>query len=254
MLTKRRTVMKIFDLDGPVMRFLGNAFDFFMIFLMTTLLCIPVITAGAALTAAQYVSMKIMRKEAPAVFASYFKAFRENFKQATLLWLIQLVIIGFVVFDWIYVLNVGWANVFIVYRAFLILATCVVTFVNLTMYGVIARFQMKSKDVMKTAFVLSLANFPFLAIVVLLLGVTAFCCIWFFNLLPAFFVIGCTGATALHGFVMMRACSKLEKKFEEINEASETETEEASETDTEGASETDEPSAEDTGDSGQLQE
>lgn len=210
--------MKIFDLDGPVMRFLGNAFDFFMIFLMTAILCIPVITAGAALTAASYVSMKIMRKEAPAIFSSYFRAFKENFKQATLLWLIQLVIIGLVVFDWIYVLNVGWGNVFVVYRAFLILASCIVAFINLTMYAVIARFEMKSKDVMKTSFVLAMANFPFLAIVVLLLAATAFCCIWFFNLLPAFFAIGCTASAWLHGYFMMKACNRLEKKFEESQE------------------------------------
>ncbi len=229
--------MKIFDIDGPLMRFLGNAFDFFMIFLLTALLCIPVVTAGAAMTAAQYVSMKIMRKEAPKVFSSYFGAFKSNFRQATLLWLIQLVILAVVAFDWIYVLSIGWGNVFLIYRAFLILASSIVAFVNLTMYAVIARFEMKGKDVMKTSFILAMTNFPFLAILVLIIGATVFCCIWFFSLLPAFFVIGFTGATAFHGFIMKRACARLEKKYEELNDKGESGIESDSESDAESGAE-----------------
>lgn len=209
--------MKIFDIDGPLMHFLGNAFDFFMIFVLTVLLSLPVVTAGAAMTAGQYVSMKIMRKEAPKVFPSYFRAFKENFKQATLLWLIQLIILLVVAFDWYYILLAGWGNVFIGYRAFLVLATCVVFFVNLTLYSVIARFRMKNKDIMKTAIVLSVTIFPFLAILVVLFAAIVFCCFWFINLFPAFFIIGFTGLTALHGFIMMKACARIEKKFEGQN-------------------------------------
>lgn len=210
--------MRIFDIDGPLMTFLGNAFDFFMIFILTVLLCVPVITGGAALTAAQYVGMKIIRKEAPKVFSSYFKSFKDNFRQSTLLWLIQVVIIGVVLFDWSYVLQLGWGNVQVVYRAFLVIATCLVLFVNMTMYAIIARFEMKGRDVMKTAFILSMTNFPFLAIVLLAVGITLFLCLWFFNLLPAFFVIGFTATTALHAFIMTRALGKLEKKMLEIRE------------------------------------
>lgn len=213
--------MKILDVDGPLMKFLGNAFDFFMLFILTVILSIPVITAGAAMTSCMYVGMKIHRKEAPAVFSSYFRAFKENFKQATLLWLIQLVFIGFVLFDWSYVYQIGWGNIHIFYRVLLIVASLVVLFYNLTVYAVIARFDVKMFTAMKTAFVLSMANFPFLFLTVLVVGVTAFLCLWFFNFLPAFFVIGFTSATAFHTWIMKNACEKLKAKAEQFAQENE---------------------------------
>ena len=86
---------------------------------------------------------------------------------------------------------------------------------------------------MKTSFILAMTNFPFLAILVLIIGATVFCCIWFFSLLPAFFVIGFTGATAFHGFIMKRACARLEKKYEELNDKGESGIESDSESDAE---------------------
>jgi uncharacterized membrane protein YesL len=41
----------IFNLDSPILRALATAFDFAVLSLVTLLLCVPVITAGAAVTA-----------------------------------------------------------------------------------------------------------------------------------------------------------------------------------------------------------
>ena len=55
------------------------------------LLCsLPVFTVGAATTALYYVSLKIVREEEAHIAATFFRAFRENFRQATVLWLILL--------------------------------------------------------------------------------------------------------------------------------------------------------------------
>ena len=132
--------MRLLDVDGPLISFLSSAFDFFVIFLLTVLFSIPVITAGAAMTAAQYVGMKIIRKEAPGVFKAYFHAFKVNFKQATLLWLVQLLLILFLLFDWYVVFSVGWNVVPLVYRVLLVLASFVVLIFNLMLYAVISRF------------------------------------------------------------------------------------------------------------------
>jgi len=51
---------------------------------------IPVFTIGAATTALCYVSLKIVRDEDSHVFALFFRSFRENFRQATVIWLILL--------------------------------------------------------------------------------------------------------------------------------------------------------------------
>ncbi len=58
--------------------------------LLWFLCSIPIFTMGAATTALYYSCLKIIRDEEGHVSATFFRAFRENFKQATVLWLILL--------------------------------------------------------------------------------------------------------------------------------------------------------------------
>ena len=51
---------------------------------------LPIVTIGASTTALYYVCFKIVRDEEHHVDRLFFRAFRENFKQATQLWLITL--------------------------------------------------------------------------------------------------------------------------------------------------------------------
>ena len=51
---------------------------------------IPIFTMGAATTALYDVSLKIIRQEETSLTRQFFKSFRANFRQATVLWLILL--------------------------------------------------------------------------------------------------------------------------------------------------------------------
>ncbi|MBQ3481961.1 MAG: DUF624 domain-containing protein [Oscillospiraceae bacterium] len=51
---------------------------------------LPIVTIGASATALYYTSLKIIRGEESYVGPTFFRAFRENFRQATVLWLILL--------------------------------------------------------------------------------------------------------------------------------------------------------------------
>ena len=52
--------------------------------------CLPVVTAGASTTALFYVTLKMAKDEEGNVTKSFFQAFRQNFKKATVIWLILL--------------------------------------------------------------------------------------------------------------------------------------------------------------------
>ena len=55
------------------------------------LICsLPIVTIGASTTALYYASLKLIREEENSVTRQFFRSFRENFKQATVLWLILL--------------------------------------------------------------------------------------------------------------------------------------------------------------------
>ena len=77
----------IFNYDSPLMSGLGKLADLLILNLLTLLFCIPIVTIGASLTACHYVALKIRRSEGY-VIKNFWKSFKENFVQSTVIWLI----------------------------------------------------------------------------------------------------------------------------------------------------------------------
>lgn len=82
--------MKIFAADGKLLRLLGTAADLFLLNLIFLLFSAPIFTAGASVTALNSVLMRRARGDDGKIFAGFWAAFRQNFGQATLLWLATL--------------------------------------------------------------------------------------------------------------------------------------------------------------------
>ena len=55
---------------------------------------LPIVTIGASTTALFYVTLKMAEDRDDGLTRMFFKAFRENFKPATKLWLILLAVLG----------------------------------------------------------------------------------------------------------------------------------------------------------------
>ena len=53
--------------------------------------CIPIVTVGAAVTALQGMCSRLLEDRDGNLLSNYFRLFRQNFRQATLLWLVMLV-------------------------------------------------------------------------------------------------------------------------------------------------------------------
>ena len=79
---------RIFSLDSPLFSFLNKVADLILLNILTMICCLPIITIGASMTALHYVVLKMVRDEESYIVRSYFKSFRQNFKQATIIWLI----------------------------------------------------------------------------------------------------------------------------------------------------------------------
>ena len=80
-----------FNYDNPVWRFIGKFWDVIILSFLWGICSIPVFTIGASTTAMYYVTLKLVRDEDGYTFRSFFKSFKENFKQATAIWMIMLV-------------------------------------------------------------------------------------------------------------------------------------------------------------------
>ena len=92
--------MKFLSYESPFSQILLKLCYSCYLNLLWLICCIPVVTAGAATTALYYVTLKIARdEEGTSLTRMFFRSFRENFRQATVLWLILLAVGGFLAGD-----------------------------------------------------------------------------------------------------------------------------------------------------------
>ena len=82
---------KFFGLDSPLTAFLSKMVDLVILNVVAILCCIPVVIIGAAMTALYDVVARLQEDEGRLISA-YFRAFKSNFKQATVLWLLFFVV------------------------------------------------------------------------------------------------------------------------------------------------------------------
>lgn len=90
-----------FNYDNPVWRFIGKFGDLIILNILWMVCSIPVFTIGASTTAVYYVTLKLARDDDGYTIKSFFKSFKENFKQSTAIWLILLaagLVLGFDLF------------------------------------------------------------------------------------------------------------------------------------------------------------
>lgn len=83
--------MKFFSVDSPLYRFLVRFLDVLKLNFMWLLFSIPVITIGASTVAAMSVALKMADDEEGYIGRSFIKAFKENWKQGTLLGIITVI-------------------------------------------------------------------------------------------------------------------------------------------------------------------
>ena len=72
---------RFFDANNPVMKFLSRLVDMAVLNLMTIAGMIPIVTAGASITAMNNVLIHLVRKDETYVWKMFIASFRQNLKQ-----------------------------------------------------------------------------------------------------------------------------------------------------------------------------
>lgn len=152
--------MKLFNLDSPVMVFLSKVANLMILNVLTIICCIPIFTAGAAITALYYVTIKMARGDDPYIIKGYFKSFKENFKQATIIWLIMLVILAIIAVDWRVTLVMMTGNSAKIMKTVLFIVSFLLLLTGLYIFPVLSRFDNTVKNTFRNAFLISFMNLP----------------------------------------------------------------------------------------------
>lgn len=158
---------KLFDLDSPFMRALSRMGDLMILNILVLFLCIPVVTAGAAFTGMHFVLLKIVRGEEGYLVKGFFKSFIQNFKQATILWLLMLFVIALIAADFI-ILNAG-MELPVIYRMLILAVAFILLIIAVYVFPVLARFDNTIKNTLRNAFFISFMNLPKSILMVLLI-------------------------------------------------------------------------------------
>ncbi|MGN0297839.1 MAG: YesL family protein [Lachnospiraceae bacterium] len=82
---------KFFSSENPVFRFINMIGYLWLLNLIFLICCLPIVTIGASTTAMIYACIKLQRDEGSMV-KNFFKSFKENFFQSTILWLMYAVV------------------------------------------------------------------------------------------------------------------------------------------------------------------
>lgn len=90
---------RFFNPDNAFFSFMSRVADLMILNILFIITSIPIVTIGTSLTALDYVTLHMARKEDDYDWKMYLKAWKENFKQSTILFAIMVAVGIFLAFD-----------------------------------------------------------------------------------------------------------------------------------------------------------
>ena len=164
---------KFFSVDSPLYRFASRLTDILILNLLWILCSIPIFTIGAATTAVYYVNLKMIKNEEVYIVRSFFKSFKENFKQSTIMWLIYLFAAIVLATDYYYLFQISEKSN-IVLKGITVLATILYLFAILYAFPLQARYENPIKRTIFNSIIISIRYFKRTIIIIGLLVVITF--------------------------------------------------------------------------------
>lgn len=172
---------RFFSMDNKFFTFMGKVADLCILNIICLVCCIPVITAGASITAMFYVTMKMVKNEESYIIKSFFKSFRQNFKQATVINLILLAVAAILYVDLSIVKQMGQPLSQIMHIVFLAF-TVLYAMVFLYIYPILAKFYNSTRNTFINAVLMSVRHLPY----TVLMAVICACPVLMISFAPSF--------------------------------------------------------------------
>ncbi len=215
---------RFFNSDNAVMRVLSKIFDIGWLSIVYVLFCIPVVTIGAATTALYYVAAKVLRHDRSYVWTEFWRSFKQNFRQSTIMWVIFAAVFGLLYFN---INFVGLTDQESSYGGYLagaylalgLIVACVMSYA----FCVLSRFTMKISAIFRFSLFLSFRHFVHTLILLVILFAAGYGIYAGFVLQIPILLMFVPGTAAfLYTFpmehLMKKYMPKEEKKFTEDGE------------------------------------
>ena len=156
--------MKFLSYDSKFTQFLVKLYNCCYLNLLWGVCSLPIVTVGAATAALYDVTLRMARGAEPSVTRHFFKAFRENFRQATILWLVMLGLGCLLAFDVAILYQIRGQGSSLLYMAGLaavILGTVVYVLVLLYLVPLVASVHNSNFAMLRNALLLGIRYLPY---------------------------------------------------------------------------------------------
>ena len=174
----------LLNLESPLMQMLTRIGDMILLNVLFLLCSIPVITLGASLAAMHKMLQEIVYDIDSSTVKGFFRAFRANFKQATVVWLFVMLIIASLFCDYLLIItffsgsmSVKWMLILLAVLAAVVCSVCAY------MMPMLVRYENKLRNHLNNAVILSVIKLPrtigllllnFLPLIILILSPNVF--------------------------------------------------------------------------------
>ena len=153
--------MKLFNPDSRIMIFLSRVADLVILNILWLVCCIPVVTIGASTTAMYHVIRHWQQDSVSSIMRDFFQSFKEDFKQATPVYLILLIPTVAVVMNAMLIFNPENSAAVPSYLLVIwFISALILLFISSFVYPVMAFFADSIFKTLRNAMVLALANLP----------------------------------------------------------------------------------------------
>ena len=199
--------------DGYLMKVLTRVMYIVSLNLLFLLASIPVFTIGASSTAMYTVLFHYLKNDEPDIIRDFFRAFRGNFKKATFVWMVMLVVLASLVMNFYYL-----------YRSQITLAEMIRILLNFVLilwmvmwiylFPIIAYFDNSIKGYVTFTAGLSLAKLPCTMILILIQTIPILAVLFFAQYVPlAVILLVCCGVS-LPAYYSAQLLLKLFRNYE----------------------------------------
>lgn len=163
------------EIGNKVFTVLSKMVDAAILSIIWIVCSLPVFTIGASSTALYYAVHKSLARSRGYLWRSFWYGFKSNFKQATLSWLIQLVIMVVFALDIMIMRSVAdQSSVYtlLMYIFYVLMALMIVWFYYTIAYQ--ARFENTLRNSLKNAGAIAFLNLPWSLLILLIFVLTVF--------------------------------------------------------------------------------
>lgn len=208
---------KFFSDSNPLIRGLSKLADLMWLNALFIITSLPVFTIGAAASALYYEAMRVVQGEESYITRDFFKAFKNNFKNATVVWIVSAFLLSLFGYTF-YILGKSDLSYAHVAMGILGIPMILISFMLLYVFPIMSKFENTIMNTVINALLISLAQFPKTILMLAFSAVPILLVLSSWNWFPLLVLGGFAIVAYVNGSFMNKIFDKIQDKEKEPQE------------------------------------